>query len=345
MGNTFPLSAESVLRTLSEFFRAQGDDHIHILLDSCSAQIVEDLSDSGWDNTTYYELHIEARPDLYAQYEDSLEKIEKQIDKRLAAISPSKPGHRLTRARFMLQMAQVDGHPTVNRADQDRIWTPGAFRVFLSHRSEDRVDTAELKGELAQYGVSAFVAHADIEVLREWEDEIMRALLSMQCLVALVTPAFHESFWCNQEIGVALGRGVQVISIKLGSVPKGFAGSKQGMPGNTSDLKRMAYEVVAVLLHKESTAPPMRIALIEAIVHSSTFTGTQACVRQLMRLEDVIPEEAERLKVAFVNEKVLEAYHVPRKLTEIIRRHDRKFVGPHEKSEEPPLPDEDDIPF
>jgi hypothetical protein len=291
VADAYPLSAESVLRTLSEFFRAQGEDRIHMLLESCSAQIAEDFNDSGWDNSTYYELHIQARPDLYAQFEDSFEKIEKLIDKRLVAISSGKQGHRLIRCRFMLQMAQVEGHPTVNRADQDRIWTAGAFRVFLSHRSDDRADTATLKNDLSQYGISAFVAHADIQVTREWEDEIMRALLSMQCLVALVTPNFHESFWCNQEIGVALGRGVQVVSVKLEAVPQGFAGSKQGMPGSLSSLDRMAKGIVEVLLRTETTAAPMRVALIEAIVHSSTFVGTQACVRQLMRLKDFTSED------------------------------------------------------
>jgi len=37
----------------------------------------------------------------------------------------------------------------------------------------------------------------------------------MDVLVAILTTGFRESHWTNQEIGVAIGRGVPVISVRL----------------------------------------------------------------------------------------------------------------------------------
>jgi hypothetical protein len=111
-----------------------------------------------------------------------------------------------------------------------RLWAPDRFRLFLSHVSAHKVPISKLKIELANFGVDAFLAHEDIEPTREWRDEIAVALGSMNALVALFTPGFHESSWTDQEIGWALGRGVLVMSVRLGTDPYGFGGLSPGRP-------------------------------------------------------------------------------------------------------------------
>jgi hypothetical protein len=51
---------------------------------------------------------------------------------------------------------------------------------------------------LRSFGVSAFVAHENIEPTK-WQDEIEKALLSMNALAAILMPGFHESKWTDQE--------------------------------------------------------------------------------------------------------------------------------------------------
>ncbi|MCH8204630.1 MAG: toll/interleukin-1 receptor domain-containing protein, partial [Candidatus Hydrogenedentes bacterium] len=112
-----------------------------------------------------------------------------------------------------------------------RIWGDGHVRVFLSHKATCKENASKLKQALARYGISCFVAHEDIEPTEEWQREIERALFSMDALVALLTEDYHNSNWTDQEVGVAIGRNVLLIAVRLGSDPYGLMGKGQGLGG------------------------------------------------------------------------------------------------------------------
>lgn len=110
-----------------------------------------------------------------------------------------------------------------------RIWQGDGYRLFLSHKSDDKSEVGKLKKQFAKYGISAFVAHADIEPTQAWQNEIERALRTMDGFAALMTKGFHESNWTDQEVGFALGRGVMVVAVNLGRNPYGFIGDMQAL--------------------------------------------------------------------------------------------------------------------
>ena len=83
-------------------------------------------------------------------------------------------------------------------------WLPGHFKLFLSHLNEDKLRANKLKNILRPYAIACFVAHEDIEPAKEWQIEIEKALFSMDALAAVLTAAFHESKWTDQEVGVQL---------------------------------------------------------------------------------------------------------------------------------------------
>ena len=121
-----------------------------------------------------------------------------------------------------------------------RIWSDFPVRIFLSHKAKFKVETSKLKHSLAKLGVGAFVAHEDIEPTEEWQKEIESAIFSMDAMVALLTPDYHDSNWTDQEVGAALGRGVPLITVKLGMSPYGFMGKKQAMSGSFENTGQMA---------------------------------------------------------------------------------------------------------
>ena len=127
---------------------------------------------------------------------------------------------------------------------ENRIWGRGKIRVFLSHKSEYKNETARLKNELSKHDISCFVAHEDVEPTREWQTEIENALFSMDILVALMTEGFQESYWTDQEIGIALGQKKRVISVNLGTSPYGFIGKVQAL---SSSWETLVDDVVEVL--------------------------------------------------------------------------------------------------
>lgn len=140
------------------------------------------------------------------------------------------------------------GQKVISPHAATQIWGEGSFRVFLSHKSEVKKETAGLKEQLRQFGISCFVAHDDIEPTKEWQDEIENALASMDGFVALLTENFHDSNWTDQEVGFAFARGVPIIAVRLGKDPYGFIGKFQGLATSWGDA---AGGIMKLLLKNE----------------------------------------------------------------------------------------------
>ena len=122
----------------------------------------------------------------------------------------------------------------MRQVDENNIsWRIGYYRVFISHLTKDKESAAYLKQALIQYGIDCFVAHEDIEPSKAWQLEIEKALFSMDLLCAIITPDFYMSKWCDQEVGIALGRAIPTISIKKGADPHGFIGRYQAIKAKT----------------------------------------------------------------------------------------------------------------
>ena len=147
---------------------------------------------------------------------------------------------------------------TTHNNNLERLWGSGSPRVFISHISEYRELAHSLKSALNSYGIASFVAHDDIEPMKEWEDEIVRALRSMDMLVALLTKGFRTSKWTDQEVGAALGRQVRVIPVRMGTDPYGFIGRYQAIsedPKKPGAAARIASAVFKYILGTNAGPP------------------------------------------------------------------------------------------
>ena len=152
----------------------------------------------------------------------------------------------------------ITGERNVPDEAVKRIWgDEERFRLFLSHVSKFKGETAELKNKLAWFGVSCFVAHEDIEPEKEWQEEIEVALGSMHAFAALLTADFHKSKWTDQEVGFAYARRVPFISVRLEIDPYGFMGKFQAV---RSDWSKCAGDIGKRLIKNER----MLVAFIKA---------------------------------------------------------------------------------
>lgn len=88
----------------------------------------------------------------------------------------------------------------------------------------------------------------------EWQKEIERALNSMDAFVAIHTDGFSKSFWTQQEIGFAAGRGVKIISLKMGEDPTGFISVHQALARRGRTAEIIASEIDALLSSYDLTA-------------------------------------------------------------------------------------------
>ena len=129
-----------------------------------------------------------------------------------------------------------------------RNWaSSSAFRLFVSHISVHKDKAVRLRTSLEPYSISAFVAHEDIHPTQQWEEEIVRALHTMDAFVAMHTKGFSTSVWTQQEIGFAVCRGVKIISIRMGEDPTGFLARRQALLRNQRTAEQIAAEIDRLL--------------------------------------------------------------------------------------------------
>ena len=176
----------------------------------------------------------EAESNVRAFYEDMM-KGDDSIRLSQVAISPS-------------DNSQIDFGTNNN----DTMWKPGYFRLFISHVSKYKESASNLKNSLATYGIDCFVAHEDITPSKEWEVEIENALFTMDALCAIVVPEFNGSQWCDQEVGIALGQHKLVISVNKGENAYGFFGKFQALKSKSTSTD-MAAEVWKAISNNDRT--------------------------------------------------------------------------------------------
>jgi len=233
-----PKRIESCLAALSKLYAQDGKRQLQEIIVNSQTRVVEAWASDNWNGGTYgHALYLVVPEGIYLRMAKKRSAIQKQINEDLNHI------HNIQNefiAEVFLEMEADDNlewrkdsglllacKHAVSPAATKRIWEDDAYRVFLSHKAEVKKKTAELKDSLHLYGVSCFVAHADIRPTKAWQDEIENALSTMDAFVALLTPDFHESSWTDQEVGFAIARGVPIIAVKLGKDPYGFIGKFQ----------------------------------------------------------------------------------------------------------------------
>lgn len=200
----------------------------------------------------------------------------------------------------------------------DGLWGDLPVRVFLSHLHAQRVFVGGVKSVLANfYGISAFVAHDDIQPNKQWRQVIRSALGSCHAFVAFLDEGFHDSQWCDQEVGWALARNIPVLPVRPVDFDRtnardGFLEEHQDIcldraPANARE--RWVAEQIFQTIIKDSRTQDVAIkAAVEAFVHSHSFDRTRSLWNLIERQEQIESEQLRRLEYAVqTNRQVYEA--------------------------------------
>lgn len=200
-------------------------------------------------------------------------------------------------------------------------WREGQVRLFISHLAVHKKFAASLQGELNHYGVSSFVAHNDIEPTREWADEIESALGSCDAAIALMHPEFRESNWVDQEMGYVMGRGVPILTVRLGQDPYGFLGRFQALKCQVESSQLLASEVFSVLANNKITMARVSSSLVQKFEWSGNFAEAKSNIDLLEKVKYWDETLSARCREAVrINSQVAESWGVPEKMEAIIRR-------------------------
>jgi hypothetical protein len=231
-----------------------------------------------------------------------------------------------------------------DRALQATFWEASHFRLFLSHLSSFKKTTGLLQATLRGYGISAFVAHVDIEPTREWQDEIEAGLFSMDALAAILMPGFKESNWTDQEVGIAVGRGVLVIPIMRGLDPYGFVSKYQGLNANGKTVAEVADAIFRILVASPKTRARMISCLVECTAQTMSEDDAIAMLEHLTSVKELPSAYLQKLRDAAPTSSTLSSGHVLERLNALLAKHKLQPVGP-QKPRTGFEEFDDDIPF
>ena len=232
-------------------------------------------------------------------------------------------------ARLHAFLAGEDAAPTGSPGASP--WSGHGLNVFISHISAHKVWVSELKDRLAGSGIDGFVAHEDIEPSQHWRGVIQDALATCHACVVVIHDGFHESQWCDQEVGWALSRNVPVVPIDLTSVaqPHGFLADVQFINGREHSPLDLADNIWRVLHGDPRTQAPARDAVIESLVNSWNYNRTRQLWQRIEAFPSLTSDQLRRLEyAATTNGQVRDANYGGRMIPDLIENLVLRFEPP-----------------
>lgn len=239
---------------------------------------------------------------------------EEDPDARVLARLRSLEDDRLVELHAYLLPDEASPAAALPAADDGGPWQDGTLRVFVSHTTAHKVLATHLHAWMARVGIECFVAHDAIEPTREWQDVIESALRTCHVLVAMLTDDFSASRWCDQEVGVAVGRGVLIVPVRMGVDPYGFIGKVQGVTAGQDVMGNWQGETIAAQIFEALASNPLTTGLMaDPIVRRFAQSWSWDNSRAAWSFVEKLPREAwtpERL------ESVREASKMNREITD-----------------------------
>lgn len=232
---------------------------------------------------------------------------------------------------------------SVKAPSQANFWKAGYFKLFLSHLASFKVQTSHLQSVLKKYAISAFVAHEDIEPSKEWQVEIEAGLDTMDALAAILMDGFKDSNWCDQEVGVAVGRDVLIIPVRKGLDPYGFIGKYQGIQAMDKTVGEVAEKIFSTIVKSPKTRSKILVALSNAISQSTDIDEAIEKVNVLKSIDLVPIDNLESLKVKVKeNNLLIESSQFIAAINAMFTKFN---VSKMVLGSQPPEEEWDDIPF
>lgn len=318
-----------MLKTAAELAVLQGSTDEAKILKEAKSSLIETGYDNWNGGITYFTLALEVPLKIFSKIEKSREGFERAIKDRMNSITRTDAANAISEVIITPVLLSDDENEGETEKSLDTIvpsfWEPNYFRLFISHSSIVKEGAHAIKEALAHYQVAAFVAHDDIEPSFEWQNEIENALRTMDALVAIITPEFSTSKWCDQEVGYALGRGKFVIPLTTDSSPYGFLAKIQGMKIKGLKATEVAKKISEALIQNPATRPRMTETLVESLVNSGSWETSRIIMGHLEKVPDLSSSQIARLLTAAdENSQVKNAFMgsstVPEKIRALAKR-------------------------
>ncbi|MBN1392677.1 MAG: toll/interleukin-1 receptor domain-containing protein [Sedimentisphaerales bacterium] len=330
MSLNLPKEIERYVASLLQVYKRKNQDLLQRLLVNAEIDI-EQHSYDNWDGGQYgFLLRLRVPEIVFSEIIEDKSNYEKEIEEKINKLINIQ-GEFIDCVSIEMQLLEDDNwrekSGLILRSKKHisdnvlgRIWKPACVRAFLSHKAECKTEAGKLKDQLGNYGISCFVAHKDIKPTKEWVQEIENALFSMDVLIALMTDDFHESDWTDQEIGVAVGRHILIIPVKIDKDPYGFIWKYQALSGTWDNIPKMGSDILGIVFDHPSTKKRMERAAINAFQDSSSFYTSKYFVTDIFpRFEKMEEKDIEKIILAFnKNSQIYDSWSIQNKLPDLL---------------------------
>lgn len=203
-------------------------------------------------------------------------------------------------------------------------WKAGKLKLFASHLASEQASIGSVGSTLSLYGVSCFVAHNSIAPSEEWQNVIETALRTCDAMAVFLHKGFHESYWCDQEVGYALARRVPVLPINIDIMPYGFMGKLQAVKCQEDSALQIAWKIVQWLVRTPATHAPIAAGLVTCFEGARSYDMTRRIYGLIEQLPSYTPLQLQRLETAAsendqVRDCVLDRVPMPELIQRLIR--------------------------
>jgi len=203
------------------------------------------------------------------------------------------------------------------------------LKIFLSYSSLDYELAKEIKSFLESFGLNVFLAHTSIEPSLNWVEEIHKNLNDCDIFIPLLTEAFKDSNWTDQESGIAYDKNKKIFPISISITPYGFIGKFQALRfDNTQkmELLRLMEKLKIIKRLMKDFPTKIRQSFFSSLEKTFTFRMGTTKFRFLNEIEPFTKEEINKIiKESAQNNQIYEANEVKPYLTELIEKYKDKI--------------------
>ena len=158
-----------------------------------------------------------------------------------------------------------------------------------------------------------------------WQTEIEKALASMDLLCAILTPNFYQSRWCDQEVGIALGRAIPTLSIKRGADPHGFIGKYQAIKAKKT-AEDVAKDVVETICKMDNVNEKYFSILGRLFTNSKNEEEALDWLKQINKISNFSVDVIDKMASSFGNNLVLNTKEIVDEYNKLAKRFGRTDI-------------------
>lgn len=308
--------------------------------------------DNSYDDIGYHSVLVKVPVNDFVRMKESgkIQLAEKDILSAYEDANSGYPDTYYKEVRIVPDLNAAGDHMEVEHTieeDDFKGWTPGWFRMFISHVSNYKTSAVNLKKALAKYRISGFVAHEDITPAAEWIQEIDAALRSMDGLCAIMTPEFAGSDWCDQEVGYGLGRKVICIPIKKGLDPYGFLGRYQAVSSTDKNAHDLSHDIFEIISSHKISRQIYQRKLADILLNARQSAEAQEVWKLFGEISNPETDILEYVRAHMKDNKALMTQSAMKEANSIFEKHGLELVKAAPPVPQQLLDDTDalDLPF